>query len=117
MRHGGKTFDSPVDVNAGSGVAFRWKNCRKISTNLPDNGGPNNGKPMNNADSYGLFASGVHVIGAGGSIDENGKVTGASSSSKAKRTLTAVEKEELGSLAAFFDEEGSDGGKEADMAI
>ncbi|OBT84547.1 hypothetical protein VE02_06807 [Pseudogymnoascus sp. 03VT05] len=121
-RHGGKTFDSPVDVNAGSGVAFSnvaygWKNCRKISTNLPDNGGPDYGKPMNNADSYGLFASGVRVIGAGGSIDENGKVTKASSSSKAKRALTAVEKEELGSLAAFFDEESCDGGKEADMTM
>lgn len=57
------------------------------------------------------------MIGTGGSIDENGKVTGASSSPKAKRALTAVEKEELGSLAAFFDEESSDGRKEADMAM
>ena len=39
-----------------------WKNCMKISTNLPDNGGPSNGKPMNNADSYGLFASGKFII-------------------------------------------------------
>ncbi|KFY50577.1 hypothetical protein V496_09299 [Pseudogymnoascus sp. VKM F-4515 (FW-2607)] len=110
-RHGGKTFDSPVDVNAGSGVAFSnvAYGEQRSFTELH--------RLMNNADSYGLFASGVCVIGAGGSIDENGKVTGASSSSKAKRALTAVEKEELGSLAAFFDEESSDGGKEADMAM
>lgn len=57
------------------------------------------------------------MIGAGGSIDENGKVTKGSSSSKAKRALTAEEKEELGCLAPLFDEESSDGIKEADMAM
>ncbi|OBT71296.1 hypothetical protein VF21_09951 [Pseudogymnoascus sp. 05NY08] len=106
---------SILDWVAFSNDAYGWKNCRKILTNLPNNGGLNNGKPMNNA--YGLFASGVRVIRAGGSINENGKVTGALSSLKAKRALTAMEKEELGSLAAFFNEESSDGGKEADMVM
>lgn len=86
---------------------------------------------MNNADTYGLFASGkftncrtlqvqgltqigVRIINAGGSIDQNGKVTGRTSS-KVKRALTAEEREELGALAAFFDEENSEGGKHADM--
>jgi len=35
-----------------------WKNCHKIASNLPENSGVRKGKPMNNADSYGLFASG-----------------------------------------------------------
>ena len=82
-RHGGQTFDSPIDVDGGTGVAFSnvaygkqrnftelhrvplndsgWKNCRKISKNLPDNTGPAEAKPMNNADSYALFASGKFI--------------------------------------------------------
>ncbi|KAL2069757.1 hypothetical protein VTL71DRAFT_14436 [Oculimacula yallundae] len=119
-RHGGKTVDVAMDGRAitFNNVAYGWRNCKKISTNLPDNDGRDELKPMNNADSYAIFASGVRIINAGGSIDEKGNVKNAPSSSKAKRApLTAEEREELGFLAAVFDEESSDSANEAEMAM
>lgn len=82
-RHGGMTFDSKINPSVdGAGFLFSntgygeqmiltrprillkesgWRNCRKLAPNTPDVMSPPEGKPMNNADSYGLFASGEIV--------------------------------------------------------
>lgn len=56
------------------------------------------------------------MIGAGGSIDDDGKVTKASSS-KVKRALTSEEKEKLGSLAALLDEENGSSEGDGDLNL